>query len=192
MRPPPTPTVLIVDDHPVVREGLRRLILNQGVYVVGEAGTGQEGLRLAQDLQPDLIIWDLAMPGGGLGRLAELKTASPDSKVLVITVLDVAEVAGEAERAGADGIVSKGAPPEELVQALHTVLRGRRAFPKVSHLSPREEQIMVLLAEGLGNKEIAERLGVSTKTVESHLDNLKAKLGCTSTADLRARALRRR
>ncbi len=183
--------VLVVDDHPVVRAGLRRLLEAEGYSVVGEAGSGEEGLRLAQELQPNLVVWDLAMPQGGLGPVRELKERAPQAKVLVVTVLDVREVMEEARRAGVDGVLSKGASCAELAQALRTLRQGRCFFLDSPQLSPREQEILQLIAAGLGNKEVAERLQISVKTVEAHLENLKGKLGLKSTAELRAWALRR-
>lgn len=181
---------LIVDDHPLVREGLARLLAGQGISVVGLAADGEEGIRLARNERPDLVLWDLAMPGGGLAGLARLKEAAPDSRVLAVTALDDPWLGREAAKAGADGFLSKTASPEELRRAIEDCLRGRGPFPKAADLSPREEEVFRLLGTGLPNREVARELGISVKTVESHLEGLKAKLGCRTTAELRARALK--
>ena len=183
--------VLIVDDHPVVRQGLARLLSQAGLNPVGEAATGEEGIRLAGELSPEVVLWDLAMPGGGLSAIERLRAAAPKARVLILTALDDPLLAREAARAGADGFLAKTCPPEELVEAVRACARGERCFPGLPRLSPREEELLGLLATGISNRELASRLGISVKTVESHLENLKAKLGCKSTAELRARALRR-
>lgn len=183
--------VLVVDDHPVVRQGLSHLLSQAGMEVVGEAESGKQGLRLSTELQPDVVLWDLAMPGGGLSAIGELKTAVPGVKVLVLTALDDPLLSREVAQAGADGFLGKTCTPEELIQAVRACAQGTPFFPCLPELSPREEKVLDLLAEGLSNRLIAERLGISVKTVESYLENLKRKLGCASTAELRARALRR-
>jgi len=183
--------VLIVDDHPVVREGLARLLARAGLTPVGEAASGEEGIRLARELEPDVVLWDLAMPGGGLSAIGRLREAAPEARVFILTALDDPLLAREAARAGADGFLAKTCPPEELVEAVRACARGEACFPHLPCLSPREEEVLALLSQGLSNREIAERLAVSVKTVESHLEKLKEKLGCASTAELRARALRR-
>ncbi len=183
---------LIVDDHPLVREGLARLLVGQGISVVGLAADGEQGILLAQDEKPDLVLWDLAMPGGGLDGLARVKEAVPSARVLAVTAFDDPWLGAEAARAGADGFLSKASSPDELRVAIEDCLRGRGPFPPPVRLSPREEEVFRLLATGIPNRSIACELGISVKTVESHLEGLKAKLGCQTTAELRARALQRR
>ncbi|MBC7221303.1 response regulator transcription factor [Candidatus Bipolaricaulota bacterium] len=183
--------VLIVDDHPLVREGLARLLAGHGIVVVGLAAEGEEGIRLARRERPDVVLWDLAMPGGGLGGLARLREAVPDSRILAVTALDDPWLGAEAARAGADGFLPKSSSPEELRTAILDCLQGRGPLPSPPALSPREEEVFRLLATGAPNPEIARSLGISIKTVESYLEGLKGKLGCRTTAELRARALRR-
>ncbi|HAZ30031.1 TPA: DNA-binding response regulator [Candidatus Acetothermia bacterium] len=183
--------VLIVDDHPVVREGLARLLAEAGIAVVAAARDGAEGARLAQEHRPDLVLWDLAMPGGGVAGLARLREAVPQCRVLVITALDDPWLAAEAARAGANGFLAKCSSPAELVAAVRDCVRGRPWHPSSPDLSPREGEVFALLSQGIPNRDIARRLGISVKTVESHLERLKDKLGCGSTAELRARAARR-
>jgi|Deesub1362B_J571_1020462.scaffolds.fasta_scaffold06802_3 DNA-binding NarL/FixJ family response regulator len=183
--------VLLVDDHPLVREGLGRLLGRAGAKLVGWARTGEEGLKLAGELQPDLILWDLAMPGGGLAPLARLREVAPQARVVVLTALDDPLLAREAARAGAAGYLAKTCSPGELIQAIVACGRGGSHFPQLPRLSPREEELVRGLASGLSNRALADKLGISVKTVESHLEKLKRKLGCQSTAELRAWAMRR-
>jgi len=183
--------VLVVDDHPVVRQGLSHLLSQAGMEVVGEAASGEEGMALTRELAPDVVLWDLAMPGGGLSAIGKLKTAVPGVRVLVLTALDDPLLSREVARAGADGFLGKTCTPEELAQAVRVCAQGIPFFPRLPELSPREEKVLDLLAQGLSNRLIADKLGISVKTVESYLENLKRKLGCASTAELRARALRR-
>lgn len=184
--------VLIVDDHPLVRDGLARLLAGHGIAVVGLAAEGGEGIRLARRERPDVVLWDLAMPAGGVTGLSHLKRTAPGCRVLVVTALDNPWLAAEAARAGADGFLAKTASAEEFIAAIRACAEGRPAFPSVPELSPREEEVFALLGQGLANRDIAVRLGISPKTVESHLERLKEKLGCASAAELRALALRHR
>ncbi|QAA77174.1 MAG: hypothetical protein BIP78_1408 [Candidatus Bipolaricaulis sibiricus] len=183
--------ILVVDDHPLVREGLARLLVGHGFAVVGLAADGEEGIRLAVREGADVILWDLAMPGGGLDGIARLKAAAPGSRLLAVTALDDPWLGAEAIRAGADGFLPKSSSPEELRRAILDSLAGRGPCPAPPPLSPREEEVFRLLGAGLGNQEIAQALGISVKTVETHLEALKGKLGCRTTAELRARALQR-
>lgn len=183
--------VLVVDDHPIVREGLVRLLAKAGIEVVGQAQDGGEGVRLAALLRPQVVLWDLAMPGGGFRGLANLANAAPEARVLVLTALDDPLLAREAARTGAAGFLAKTASPRELVAALNACAQGENAFPNLPELTPRERQVLSLLGEGLSNQEIADKLGISVKTVEAHLERLKGKFCCTSTAELRAQALKR-
>ncbi|MCS7240805.1 MAG: response regulator transcription factor, partial [Candidatus Bipolaricaulota bacterium] len=184
--------VLVADDHPLVREGLRKLLAQAGFSIVAEAKDGDEALRKARELKPELVLWDLLMPGGGLTGLRRLREELPEVKVLVLTALDTPGLSEEIRRAGAHGFVEKTANPEELLSAINTVLRGEVCFPQESNLTAREQEILGLLAHGLSLAEIAEKLKISQKTVESHLENLKGKLGCRSVPELRALALRLR
>lgn len=183
-------TVLVADDHPLVREGLKKLLVRAGYCVVAEAQDGEEALRKAGELAPDLVLWDLLMPEGGLGGLCRLREKAPQTRILVLTALDAPGLGPEALRAGAHGFVAKTASPEEILLAIETVLRGELFLPKETSLTSREREILSLLAQGLRLAQIAEELGISQKTVESHLENLKEKLGCRSVPELRALALR--
>lgn len=183
--------VLIVDDHPVVREGLARLLAEAGIEVVGAVGDGEEGVRLAAERGPDLVLWDLAMPNGGVAGLARLRTAVPGCRVLVITALDDPWLAAEVARAGADGFLAKCSSPDDLIETIRDCVHGRCRLPPPPALTPREEEVFALLSQGFPNREMARHLGISVKTVESHLERLKEKLGCGSTSELRALGLRR-
>ena len=181
--------VLVADDHPLVREGLRRLLFRAG-FEVAEAENGEEAIRKAEELGPSLVLWDLLMPGGGLEGLRRLRGKIPEAKILVLTALDTPGLGEEVLRAGAQGLVEKTADPEEILQAIHAILRGETLAPLEGNLTAREEEILRLLAQGLRLAEIAEKLGISPKTVESHLEHLKEKLRCKSVPELRALALR--
>ena len=181
--------VLVADDHPLVREGLRRLLSRAGFEVV-EAESGNEAIKKAGELGPCLVLWDLLMPGGGLEGLRRLREKVPEAKILVLTALDTPGLGEEVLRAGAQGFVEKTADPEEILRAIHTILRGETFLPPQESLTSREEEILRLLAQGLRLAEIAEKLGISPKTVESHLEHLKGKLRCKSVPELRALALR--
>jgi len=181
--------VLVADDHPLVREGLRRLLFRAGFEVV-EAENGEEAIRKAEELGPRLVLWDLLMPGGSLEGLRRLREKVPEAKILVLTALDTPGLGEEVLRAGAQGLVEKTADPEEILRAIHAVLRGETLAPLEENLTAREEEILRLLAQGLRLAEIAEKLGISPKTVESHLEHLKEKLRCKSVPELRALALR--
>jgi two-component system invasion response regulator UvrY len=183
-------TVLLADDHALVREGLKRLLARAGFSAVAEAKDGGEALQKAEELHPDLVLWDLLMPGGGLEGLRRLREKVPEAKILVLTALDTPGLGEEVLRAGAQGLVEKTADPEEILRAIHAVLRGEILVPSEENLTAREEEILRLLAQGLRLAEIAEKLGISPKTVESHLEHLKEKLCCKSVPELRALALR--
>jgi DNA-binding NarL/FixJ family response regulator len=183
-------TVLLADDHALVREGLKRLLARAGFSAVAEAKDGGEALQKAEELHPDLVLWDLLMPGGGLEGLRRLREKVPEAKILVLTALDTPGLGEEVLRAGAQGLVEKTADPEEILRAIHAVLRGEILVPSEENLTAREEEILRLLAHGLRLAEIAEKLGISPKTVESHLEHLKEKLCCKSVPELRALALR--
>jgi len=181
--------VLVADDHPLVREGLRRLLFRAG-FEVAEAENGEEAIRKAEELGPSLVLWDLLMPGGGLEGLRRFREKVPEAKILVLTALDTPGLGEEVLRAGAQGLVEKTADPEEILRAIYAILHGETLVPLEENLTAREEEILRLLAQGLRLAEIAERLGISPKTVESHLEHLKEKLRCKSVPELRALALR--
>lgn len=183
-------TVLVADDHPLVREGLKKLLERAGFRVVAEAEDGEKALRKAEEVRPELVLWDLLMPGGGLAGLRRLREKFPGVKILVLTAMDTPGLGEEALRAGAQGFIPKTASPEEILAALEAVARGNLFLPKEASLTPREQEILKLLARGLRLAEIAQELSISPKTVESHLENLREKLGCRTIPELRALAMR--
>ena len=187
--------VVIADDHPVVREGLRSLILTAAdMEVVGEAGTGAEAVAQAQALQPEVMLLDIRMPdGNGLAALNQIKAASPDTSVIMVTMHDNPDYISRAIAAGAAGYVLKAANRQDFLTAIRTVLnpsaaptpvllsRTQRvafnaarttASPGAVVLSPVEHELLLLLADGLSNKEISARLRCSLGTVKNYLQNL--------------------
>ena len=181
--------VLVVDDHPLVRQGLVRILEEGGLQVVGEAATAEEALE-AVACGPDLIVWDWTIPGGGAEALEAVRQRYPGAKILVITAFPSPGLVRALRDLGVQGFLPKTASPEEILDACREVLSGGERLPQAPDLSPREREILEGISKGLGNRELAATLGISVKTVENHLERLKAKLGCKSTAELRALALR--
>jgi NarL family two-component system response regulator LiaR len=197
-------TVLLVDDHPMVREGLRSFLEAQAdLAVVGEAGDGADAIRQAEALRPDVVLLDLVMPGvDGLAALPDLKRVAPDSEVLVLTSFADDSKVFPALRAGASGYLLKTVSAEELARAIRAVSRGepvlhpniaRRlmrsvpasvAPPPAEHLTSRELEVLALVARRLTNKEIAAELSIAEKTVKTHVSNLLTKLGLTNRLEL--------
>lgn len=204
--------LLIADDHPVVREGVRRILEGAAeVEVVGEVGRGDEVVEAARRLRADVVVLDIGMPGPSyLEVLAALSAASPGPRVLVLSAQPEEEYAVHALRAGAAGYLTKGYAPGDLVEAVRRVAQGRRYIsaalaerlaagaaegtPKQPHelLSAREAEVLRLLAAGLSLKEIASRLGVSPKTVSSFRSRVLEKMGARTNADLIRYALEHR
>ena len=199
--------VLVADDHALLRAGLRLLIEAQAdMEVVGEAADGDEAVRLARELRPDVLLLDLTMPGtSGMAALEKLSRWSDAPRVVVITMHDDPAYLDAAMGAGASGYVVKRAADTELIAAIRAVSRGRifvdaalggihpyrdlgrrraAAGPDRRHLSPRETEVLRLLAGGFTNREAAERLGVSTKTVETFRARVSEKLGLQGRAAL--------
>lgn len=184
--------LVIIDDHPIVRDGLKTYLeLQEGLEVVGEAGSATEGLTCIRHQQPDLVLLDLQMPDeNGLRVLAELQGLEPTPKVLVLTSFLEEDYLREAMRLGAAGFLVKHAGPAALVDGIQAALRGelpmdpgavkllaqQREDP-LEALSPREREVLALLAKGLSNKKIAEALGVTEKTIKTHVSSVLAKLG---------------
>ncbi|GGP13173.1 response regulator transcription factor [Nonomuraea glycinis] len=199
-------SVLVVDDQVLIRAGLAALLRAAGLTVVGEAEDGEEAVRLAATLKPDVVLMDIRMPGmDGLNATEQILAAAepPAPKVLILTTFDLDEYVYNALRLGAGGFLLKDTPPERLIAAIHTVASGdillapsatRRlieAFvdlpaavpsPELGRLTARETEVLRLVGCALSNKEIAKRLSVSEGTVKTHLNRLMAKLGLASRA----------
>jgi DNA-binding NarL/FixJ family response regulator len=203
--------VLVADDHPALREGLQVLLGSApGIEVVGQAGTGAEAVRLAEELQPDVVMMDLHMPDlSGIEATRRIVQATPHIRVLVLTMLEDDDSVFAAIRAGAYGYLLKGAGRDELTRAVIAVSQGElimgpgiaqrartffapgaasssaSAFPQ---LSERERQVLDLLARGYGNAAIGQRLFISPKTARNHVSNIFAKLHVADRAQAIVRA----
>lgn len=206
---PDLPRVLIVDDHPVVRMGLRAVVEQTGRYrVVGEAGTPAEAVRAALHEQPDLLILDLMLGGRSGAELAEqCLAAAPAARILVLSQHDEALHAERVLEAGARGYLMKGAELEGVVRALDAVMRGeivlsprmnarilsrrlhREPAERYADLSNREMQIFLMIGAGLGTGQIASDLNLSPKTVGAHREKIKTKLGLETASELEREAL---
>lgn len=189
--------VLIVDDHQVVREGLRNFLeLQEGLEVTGEAGDGEEGVALATELRPDVILMDLVMPKlGGVEAMRALRERVPGTRVIVLTSFIDDEHLLPAMRAGAAGYLLKNVQPQELARAIRAADAGEALIdPAVAarlvealadvepgngyeRLTPREREVLALIGRGFSNKRIALELGVAEKTAKTHVSNLLGKLG---------------
>ncbi len=205
--------VLLVDDHGIVREGLRQVLLADGDFdVVGEAANGVQALDIAARERPDVVLLDLTMPGdSGLVVAQKLRQEVPNSRVLILSVHDDAEYVLESVRAGAHGYLRKDTTPADLraaIRAVHSgdayfspavakrlteVLRSESSVPapapvvvpaSLDALTNREREVLAAVARGLLNKEIAGQLGISVRTVEAHRDSVVRKLGIRSAAGL--------
>jgi DNA-binding NarL/FixJ family response regulator len=197
--------VLIVDDHPLTRDALAALLVQHNFSVVGEAADGEQAIEVARELQPDLILLDLTMPGiGGLGALPHLREVAPSCEVVMLTASVAEENLLAAIRAGAAGYLLKTEPPDRIVEFLHGAAEGeaalsgsiaRRLLEKVRDgrhadagvpdsiaraLSAREVEVLLLLDDHLGTDQIAARLFISEHTVRSHVKSLLRKLGVSS------------
>ena len=200
--------IVLADDHTILREGLRALLTaDDEIVVVGEAQDGREAVRCVERLEPDLLLMDLSMPRmSGMDAIREIKKRYPDTRIIALTVHKTEEYLLTTLQAGADGYVLKDATHEELVMAIRNVMAGKSYLsPDVSEkviegylvgkessrslsawetLSQREREVLKLIAEGYKNKEIAEDLCISLKTVEKHRANLMKKLDLHNAAAL--------
>jgi len=205
--------IIIAEDHTIVREGLRALLsLDPNLEVVGEVEDGREAIRLTERLEPDLVLMDLSMPRmSGMDAIREIKKRCPETKVIVLTVHKTEEYILASLDAGAEGYVLKDASHAELSMCIHHVIKGKRYLsPDVSDkvingyldgkktvkpgsvwdtLTQREREILKLIAEGYKNREIADYLCISIKTVEKHRANLMGKLDLHSASALTAFAI---
>jgi len=209
--------VLVVDDHPLTRDALASLLVQGGFDVVAEAGDGIEAISLATELQPDLVLLDLSMPGlDGLATLPRLRAAAPRCEVVVLTASGTEENLLGAIRAGAAGYLLKSEPPERIVAFLRGVVNGEAALSGevarrlldqlrtgsrrggvpngiAEALSAREVEVLLLLDDHLSTDDIARRLYISEHTVRSHVKSMLRKLGVSSRRDaLEQLALARR
>ncbi|MEW6303995.1 MAG: response regulator transcription factor [Verrucomicrobiota bacterium] len=201
--------VLVVDDHPVVREGVAlRINRESDLVVCGEAETAPAALRNIARCLPDVVIVDLSLPNGhGLELIKDLRSQYPELPVLVFSMYDESLFAERALRAGALGYVMKQEPPERLLEAIRTVLQGNyyvskkatgaflqnyfhQSIGSVANLTDRELEVFQLIGQGVGTRKIAERLGRSVKTIETHRARIMEKLSVGSASELVVHASR--
>lgn len=210
----PSVRIVLVDDHQILREGLRHLLLAEpGLQIAGEAGDGRTALELVESLQPDLVVMDLGLPdGGGLGFARQIRTRWPAIKVIILSSLLEKRYLDEALSSGISGYVLKSHAAGELIRAIRAALRnetylcseacaalvgGYKEFlsavdrMNLSSLSDREAEVLKLIADGHNTKQIAEELGLSVKTVEAHRLRLMSKLNLHSVAELTKYAIRK-
>jgi DNA-binding NarL/FixJ family response regulator len=184
--------ILLADDHPVVRDGLAAMLGTQPDFeVVGEAGTGAAAVSEAERLRPDVVLMDLEMPVlDGIEAIRRLRVADPSIQVVVLTAFDTDERIFGALQAGAQGYLLKGAPRAEIFAAIRTVSSGKALIPPIvaskllrqmreepDALTDREREVLGLLASGLSNREISDRLSITERTVKFHVSAVLSKLG---------------
>ena len=207
--------IVLAEDHTILREGLRALLSADPAFeIIGEAPDGREAVRCVEKLEPDLLLMDLSMPRmSGMDAIREIKNRFPDIKIIALTVHKTEEYLLTTLQAGADGYVLKDATHEELVMAIKNVMGGKsylspgvsekviegylegresnRSLSSWETLSQREREVLKLIAEGYKNKEIAEDLCISLKTVEKHRANLMKKLDLHNAATLTVYAVQK-
>lgn len=203
--------VMIVDDHKLVREGLKA-VFDQGdeVEVTGEASSGEEAIEIVDKVKPDVILMDISMPGmNGIQATKAIRDSHPDAKIVILTMLDQEGYVYEAIKAGATGYMLKSTSSDELVNAIQTVYDGKallhpeataqllKEFVSLAEnkardygISNREMEVLQLLSEGKTNKEIAKALWISEQTVKTHVAHIFDKLGTSDRTETVARALR--
>ncbi len=201
--------VLLVDDHPVVRKGLWSCLGNrENLKIVGEAADGEEALQKVRELAPDVVLMDINMPRmDGLAVAEALRRDEPKVKVLILSMYSNRDYVLRIIRAGAGGYVLKDAPPDDLARAIEAVHRGEAFFsPPVARIAlsqvsggdktgplakitSRERDVLVLIAEGRSNKQVATRLGIGVRTIETHRERIMQKLNIHSVAGLTKFAL---
>lgn len=207
-------TILLADDHPVVRQGMRNLLDTEaGFSVVGEAENGLEAVELAERLKPDVVVVDMMMPRlNGLEAIRQIKSRLPDTRCIVLSMQSADPYIVQALKAGASGYVLKDSGPNDVVNAIHQVLDGKRYLsPQLSEklidlfiakvetnlldpydaLTTREREVLQLAAEGLSNSDIAEQLSIASRTVESHRQSMMNKMGFKTQTDLIRFALKK-
>lgn len=196
--------LIIVDDHPLVREGIRGALSSTGFVVLGDVGNAEEAIALARRDVPDVVVMDITLPGmNGIEAVEVLRREHPALRVLMLSVHDHPEYVLESVRAGAHGYLRKDSLPDELREAVRTVHRGNTVFPaaragaaettapiiaaaaeRLELLTRRERDVLVGIASGKANKEIAADLTLSVRTVEGYRESLMAKLAIKTTAGL--------
>jgi DNA-binding NarL/FixJ family response regulator len=202
---------LIVDDHPVTREGLRTALelSDDAVVVVGEAGSGEEAVEQARELTPDVVFMDVRMPGmDGIEATRRIREASPETKIILITIDESRGAISEAIQAGVSGYLLKDASPDALVDAAKNAVEGNAVIhpqltktfieeaqsasdePKAAPLSKREREILQKVADGATTRQVASDLGISPHTVKTHLERIFEKLGANDRAQAVAIAIR--
>ncbi|WP_027232728.1 response regulator transcription factor [Phyllobacterium sp. UNC302MFCol5.2] len=197
--------IIIVDDHPFFRQGVAVSLSEQGFTVVGEGSSADDAVRLVNELRPDVALLDLSMPGGGLSALLTILEASPELKVVILTVSESDEDVLQALRCGAHGYVLKGVRAAGLCEIIQNVVAGERYVSPalaariltemrgsgaavapsqpvaeiadaIHSLTPREEQILTLVSNGKSNKEVAREIGLQEKTIKHHMTSILQKL----------------
>jgi two-component system nitrate/nitrite response regulator NarL len=194
-------TIGIVDDHPLFREGVSRSLSEVDDFVVvGEGENSEDAARLAASDRPDVILLDVSMPGGGIDAIGEILSKSPRTKVLMLTASEEIGTLSSALQRGAAGYVLKGIGSRGLAEAIRTIHQGSRVVSPAMHakilesslrapdpmpdsLTPREREVMELVAEGLSNKHIAIRLNLQEKTVKHHMTQILLKLGVSNRTE---------
>ncbi|ETA51050.1 response regulator transcription factor [Ponticoccus alexandrii] len=190
--------VVVVDDHPMVAEGIEAILDSyDDISVAATLSDGQMMIDRLEELAPDVILMDLNMPGlGGLSATEMILERAPDTRILILSMHDTPEYVQTALSHGARGYVLKDVPTEEIKRAIDTVMRGERylctgaegalapAMQSREQLTNREQMVLLQLAQGRSNKEVALTLDISVRTVETHRKNIKRKLGISSTAGL--------
>ncbi|MEP1217073.1 MAG: two-component system response regulator NarL [Marinobacter sp.] len=201
-------SILLIDDHPLLRQGIKQLIeMEDEMQVVGEASNAADGILLAQELEPDLVLMDLNMPEmNGIEALKKLREGSISSRIVMFTVSDHEDDVVSALRAGADGYLLKDMEPEDMMRQLHDAAVGKMVIsdrltallaqalrsqkpqqtsrPDFDSLTPREKDILRLIAEGLSNKMIGRKLDISDGTVKVHVKHLLKKLNLRSRVEV--------
>ena len=197
-------SILVADDHKIVRMGLKSLFAaTKDLSVVGEADNGVAAVRQAARLRPDVIVMDLMMPQkDGVAATAEIHERLPETRIVVLTSYSTSDTIAAALAAGASGAIMKSADDETLLTAVRAVAEGRTFIspevrgilavdPPAPTLSPRQQEVLVLLAKGFNNTEIASQLGISRTVVKEHVENLLVKLEAANRTEAAAIALRK-